>query len=406
MTNESNIISIEVQAANLVKLAGELGVVLTIENESLKPPAMGNYRSVVTVYPAKNADGVTATRAMPPRNPELYKPEVQATLDADREAFGYINATPILQSLLYDINLLPEQLGRDGAKWAQMHCVVSHFKLMAAKPVDKPADPSVDKPAKSPHRMLGRAPLWGNVRSIKRALERADELPYLYTERQAADDVRFLAIATTPSSFWRADGDVDPHAGHYDGERASLALGDYTDDELANGAFLNYDRPLPFHEMVNPMPGQHMPIVWMTAVKERIRWLSRALEKALVPKLELSAAESDVIAERRRQVDAEGWSIEHDDEEHDPGELSAAAAAYALAAADLLYPHSQGDGGFDADAPPMWPAEWTWKPGTPRRMLKKAGGLILAEMEKWDRAAAKEASAAPAANIPSISQPE
>jgi hypothetical protein len=33
--------------------------------------------------------------------------------------------------------------------------------------------------------------------------------------------------------------------------------------------------------MINPKPGQYRPIVWMTAVKERIRWLSRALDNVM-----------------------------------------------------------------------------------------------------------------------------
>jgi hypothetical protein len=89
------------------------------------------------------------------------------------------------------------------------------------------------------------------------------------------------APVSTPAAMWRADGEPDPHAGHYDGERATLTLGNMTDDELANGAFMNYDQRLSVQDMLNPRPGQHMPIVWMTAVKDRIRWLSRALERAL-----------------------------------------------------------------------------------------------------------------------------
>lgn len=95
----------------------------------------------------------------------------------------------------------------------------------------------------------------------------------------------------------------------------------------------------------------------------------------------------DVLSERRRQVEAEGWTAEHDDD-HDSGEMAGAASAYALAAADKLHPMSQGDGEFDKLPPAMWPwdYEW-WKPGEPRRMLVKAGALILAEIERLDRAA-------------------
>jgi hypothetical protein len=105
----------------------------------------------------------------------------------------------------------------------------------------------------------------------------------------------------------------------------------------------------------------------------------------------ISAAARDVLAERARCISAEGWTPEHDDE-HDAGELAAAAAAYAIAAADALHPLSQGDGGFADEPPLMWPwaREW-WKPGPPRRMLEKAGQLTLAQMECIDRAAAREA---------------
>lgn len=96
----------------------------------------------------------------------------------------------------------------------------------------------------------------------------------------------------------------------------------------------------------------------------------------------------DVLAERRRQVEQEGWTPEHDDE-HDPGVLASAAAAYAGWAADMLYPLSTGDGDRDREgAPPVawpWDKSW-WKPTTPRRALEKAGALILAEIERIERA--------------------
>ncbi|MNX74672.1 hypothetical protein D3C86_1061180 [compost metagenome] len=89
---------------------------------------------------------------------------------------------------------------------------------------------------------------------------------------------RTAPAPSTPSAAWRAAGEPDPHAGHYDGERAALCMGTLTDDELANGAFMNYDMPL---NLQGIMAGtHHSPIAWMTAVKDRIRWLSRALERA------------------------------------------------------------------------------------------------------------------------------
>lgn len=101
---------------------------------------------------------------------------------------------------------------------------------------------------------------------------------------------------STPSSRWHVSGDKDPHAGSYDCERAKLSLGQYSDDELANGAFLNYDnRHLDIHRILANEPGYHSPIMWMTAVKDRIRWLSRKLEEAEQKIAQLSKTPSGPI---------------------------------------------------------------------------------------------------------------
>jgi hypothetical protein len=94
-------------------------------------------------------------------------------------------------------------------------------------------------------------------------------------------------LISTPSSNWSKDGKEDPHKGHYDVERASLSLGKLTDDELANAAFLNYNAPLNIDGIIN---GTHYsPICYMTAVKDRIRWLSRSLERVLKENNELKS---------------------------------------------------------------------------------------------------------------------
>jgi hypothetical protein len=98
-----------------------------------------------------------------------------------------------------------------------------------------------------------------------------------------------------------------------------------------------------------------------------------------------------IATERRRQIQGEGWTEEHDDE-HDAGELAAAAACYAMNAADRLHPYSQGDGAsMPGEAPPAgWPFDVEhWKPGGPDNALcdlVKAGALILAEIERIYRA--------------------
>lgn len=92
--------------------------------------------------------------------------------------------------------------------------------------------------------------------------------------------------------------------------------------------------------------------------------------------IEMTKAAADVLAERRRQIEAEGWTPEHDDE-HSAGEMAKAAACYALVSA-----------GFNPDATiTVWPwrRRW-WKPGDKRCNLVKAAALILAEIERLDRA--------------------
>ena len=97
------------------------------------------------------------------------------------------------------------------------------------------------------------------------------------------------------------------------------------------------------------------------------------------------SAITDVLLERQRQIDKEGFELKHDDE-HDAGELAGAGAAYALFAANTLHPYSQGDG-FDGEPPPgwCWDEKW-WKPKTPREDLVRAAALIVAEIERLDRA--------------------
>lgn len=92
---------------------------------------------------------------------------------------------------------------------------------------------------------------------------------------------------------------------------------------------------------------------------------------------ELSAAATDVLAERQRQITAEGWTTEHDDR-NASCELAAAAATYAT----CTEPEQLQICG--AAAWP-WRRGW-WKPTTYRRNLIKAGALILAEIERLDRA--------------------
>jgi hypothetical protein len=84
---------------------------------------------------------------------------------------------------------------------------------------------------------------------------------------------------------------------------------------------------------------------------------------------------ADVLAERRRQVEVEGFKPE-DDDAYQAGDLAHAAACYALS-----YRGSPAPQRFWP-----WAMSW-WKPTTRRRDLVKAAALILAEIERLDRAA-------------------
>ncbi len=92
-----------------------------------------------------------------------------------------------------------------------------------------------------------------------------------------------------------------------------------------------------------------------------------------------SQAARDVLVERNRQISAEGWSPEHDDE-HDAGELVRAAICYA---APFSFMKISKVGGLVPEHWP-WDALW-WKPKDERRNLIKAAALLIAEIERLDR---------------------
>jgi hypothetical protein len=91
---------------------------------------------------------------------------------------------------------------------------------------------------------------------------------------------------------------------------------------------------------------------------------------------ELPQAARDVLDERARQVSVEDWTPEHDDK-HEDESLAQAAACYAAGSSGLQW--SSGS--------EVWPFRFEWKPAEPRRMLVRAGALIIAEIERLDRAA-------------------
>lgn len=110
----------------------------------------------------------------------------------------------------------------------------------------------------------------------------------------------------------------------------------------------------------------------------------------------MSGAER-IAAERQRQIDAEGWTSEHDDT-HTLNELAEAAACYALETTRWSHASIFGE---ELVAHKLWPwdAEW-WKPAQYPdppytrnvhnekriRNLEKAGALVAAEIDRLLRA--------------------
>lgn len=93
-----------------------------------------------------------------------------------------------------------------------------------------------------------------------------------------------------------------------------------------------------------------------------------------VNEAQLNSAARAVVAERQRQVKAEGYSLYRDDL-YANGEMAEAAATYASLAGK---PGSSSTG---------WPwGQHTFKPSADRRRdLVKAAALLLAEIERLDR---------------------
>lgn len=109
-----------------------------------------------------------------------------------------------------------------------------------------------------------------------------------------------------------------------------------------------------------------------------------ALAELLLSQEETGEALAALARERRRQVEAEGWTAEHDDQ-HGDGSMAEAAGCYALHA------HEESH-----RSPAWWPWDDTWwKPSaSATRDLEKAGALTLAEMERLARAEQREGGAA------------
>jgi hypothetical protein len=134
-----------------------------------------------------------------------------------------------------------------------------------------------------------------------------------------------------------------------------------------------------------PMLGVSVPwhanlifAVIMTALSVARSFALRRLFEAMHIRRRLSPFMQAVVAERFRQIEAEGWSQDHDDK-YAGGVLAVAGAAYALGA------RLRAQGLQVTDPPSCWPwsRDW-WKPTDMRRDLVKACALMIAEGERID----------------------
>jgi len=89
-----------------------------------------------------------------------------------------------------------------------------------------------------------------------------------------------------------------------------------------------------------------------------------------------------ISAERKRQIEKDGYDAKHDDI-HKSGEILKAAIAYASTEVP--------DRGFNASALDIWPWEFEYfKNENPLRNLVKAGALIAAEIDRLNRSETEE----------------
>ncbi|EIV7932373.1 ead/Ea22-like family protein [Klebsiella pneumoniae] len=201
---------------------------------------------------------------------------------------------------------------------------------------------------------------------------------------ELAQRMKAAAEKATPGrwEYYPGNTSIEYNVDSMDEDQGSIVYvdsGDFTQAQTdLNGEFIALANPANILVLVEALEkAQGMEAYWKT----QCRGITDHCEElqARIAELEsrtVTVAAADVLAERQRQVTAEGWTAERDDG-YQNSELADAAACYAIHA------HNQG---FSTPAHWPWSQDW-WKQTSPRRDLVKAGALILAEIERLDRAA-------------------
>ena len=141
----------------------------------------------------------------------------------------------------------------------------------------------------------------------------------------------------------------------------------------------------------NPPPDHWLTPFWNQARFGQIQYnaLRDSAEAMLNAPGALTQAARDVLAERQRQVEREGYDPEHDDS-HELGEIGALAALYLMPQGAREWDTSSTEYGATLGEA-LLPADWSMpKMGDdPRQDLVKGAACGLAELERFDRAAAR-----------------
>ncbi|MHA9129190.1 ead/Ea22-like family protein [Klebsiella pneumoniae] len=202
---------------------------------------------------------------------------------------------------------------------------------------------------------------------------------------ELAQSMKAAAEKATPGEwvYFPKNTSIEYDVGSDESQGAILYVdsGDFTQAQTdRNGEFIALANPANILALVEALEKAQQTEKTLESRNRRLDGINTAAEKRIA-ELEfrtVTAAAADVLAERKRQVSAEGWTPGHDDE-YEHGELADAAGCYALSS-ELF------DCAGEPPRPWPWPDEW-WKPTNRRRDLVKAGALILAEIERLDRAA-------------------
>lgn len=98
-----------------------------------------------------------------------------------------------------------------------------------------------------------------------------------------------------------------------------------------------------------------------------------------------------IAIERQRQIDVEGYKIDHDSETYKNGELIGAASCYAVSALNKLYYKNHPESKMDMAILKLWDGDdaWPWEAKYDKRekhdvirSLVIAGALIAAEIDR------------------------